>query len=101
MVFIVETKMIANAWMRTRDSAGVTYFKEFLDTTFTMISREYIGLLRGDSVFSGHNVLNDLEQRQLNYIIVMPMKPGSADAILTPRKWVVSERQGVDMCSSH
>lgn len=99
IAFVAETKMIANAWMRTGDSASATEFKEFLDNTFTMIPREQIGLLRGDSGFSGNNVLNDLEQRQLVYIIAMPMKAGLVDAILTPRKWVASETQGVDLCS--
>ncbi|MEI7526820.1 MAG: transposase [Mariniphaga sp.] len=99
IAFVAETKMIANAWMRTGDSASATEFKEFLDNTFTMIPREQIGLLRGDSGFSGNNVLNDLEQRELVYIIAMPMKAGLVDAILTPRKWVASETQGVDLCS--
>jgi hypothetical protein len=99
IAFVAETKMIANAWMRTGDSASATEFKEFLDNTFTMIPRECIGLVRGDSGFSGNNVLNDLEQRQLDYIIAMPMKAGLVDAILTPRKWVSSETQGVDLCS--
>jgi hypothetical protein len=85
--------------MRTGDSTSATEFKEFLDNTFTMIPRGQIGLLRGDSGFSGNNVLADLEQRQLNYIIAMPMKSGLVDAILTPHKWVASKRQGVDLCS--
>ena len=99
IAFVAETKMIANAWMRTGDSASATEFKEFLDNTFTMIPRENIGLLRGDSGFSGNNVLSDLEHRQLDYIIAMPMKAGLVDAILSPRKWVASEIQGVDLCS--
>jgi hypothetical protein len=85
--------------MRTGDSTSATEFKEFLDNTFTMIPRGQIGLLRGDSGFSGNNVLADLEQRQLNYIIAMPMKSGLVDAILTPHKWIASKRQGVDLCS--
>jgi len=101
IAFVAETKMVANAWMRTGDSASATEFKEFLDNTFTMIPRECIGLVRGDSGFSGNNVLNDLEQRQLDYIIAMPMKAGLVDAILTPRKWVSSETLGVDLCSFH
>lgn len=99
IAFVAETKMIANAWMRTGDSTSATEFKEFLDNTFTMIPRGQIGLLRGDSGFSGNNVLTDLEQRQLNYIIAMPMKSGLVDAILTPHKWIASKRQGVDLCS--
>jgi len=81
------------------NSASATEFEEFLDNTFTMVPRDQIGLLRGDSGFSGNNVLNDLESRQLDYIIAMPMKAGLVDAILTPRKWVASETQGVDLCS--
>jgi len=99
IAFVAETKMIANAWMRTGDSASSTEFKEFLDNTFTMIPRSSIGLVRGDSGFSGNNVLNDLEQRDLNYIIAMPMKAGLVEAILNANKWVASEKEGVDLCS--
>jgi len=40
--------MIANAWMRTGDSASAREFMVFFDITFMMISRGQIGLLRGD-----------------------------------------------------
>ena len=99
IAFVAETKMIANAWMRTGDSASATEFKEFLDNTFTMIPRDRIGLVRGDSGFSGNNILNDLEERNLDYIIAMPMKAGLVEAILHARKWVASEIEGVDLCT--
>jgi hypothetical protein len=99
IAFVAETKMIANAWMRTGDSASSTEFKEFLDNTFTMIPRNSIGLVRGDSGFSGNNILNNLEQRELDYIIAMPMKAGLVDAILDTRDWVASETEGVDLSS--
>jgi len=99
IAFVAETKMIANAWMRTGDSASATEFKEFLDNTFTMIPRSRIGLVRGDSGFSGNNILNDLEERELDYIIAMPMKAGLVDAILHAQNWVASEKEGVDLCS--
>jgi len=99
IAFVAETKMIANAWMRTGDSASSTEFEEFLDNTFTMIPRSYIGLVRADSGFSGNNILKDLEKRELDYIIAMPLKAGLVEAILHTRKWVASETEGVDLSS--
>ncbi len=99
IAFLAEPKMIANAWMRTGDSASSTEFKEFLDNTFTMVPRESIGLLRGDSGFCSNNILKYLEKTELKYIIAMPMKSGLVDKILEAKKWVSSERQGVDLCS--
>lgn len=99
IAFLAEPKMIANAWMRTGDSASSTEFKEFLDNTFTMVPRESIGLLRGDSGFCSNNILKYLEKTELKYIIAMPMKSGLVDRILEAKKWVSSERQGVDLCS--
>lgn len=99
IAFLAEPKMIANAWMRTGDSASSTEFKEFLDNTFTMVPRESIGLLRGDSGFCSNNILKYLEKIELKYIIAMPMKSGLVDRILEAKKWVSSERQGVDLCS--
>lgn len=64
-----------------------------------MIPRESIGLIRADSGFSSNRILNDLEQRQLDYIIAMPMKAGLVDAILNHRRWVSSKTQGVDLTS--
>jgi hypothetical protein len=68
MAFLAELKMVANAWMRTGDSTSSTEFKEFLDNTFTMIGQERIGLVRGDSGFSGNEILNDLEYRYSAYV---------------------------------
>jgi hypothetical protein len=99
IAFVAETKMVANAWMRSGNSASATEFKEFLDNTFTMVPRQCIGLLRGDSGFSGNDLLNELERLELPYIIAMPMKAGLVEEILSKRKWVSSEAQGVDLCS--
>ena len=60
--FVAEMKMVANAWMRTGDSASATEFIDFLDNTFAVIPRGQIGLLRGDSGFSGNNVSTYLEK---------------------------------------
>lgn len=99
IAFVAKTKMIANAWMRTGDRASATEFKIFLFNNFTMIPWEYIGVLRGDSGFSGNNVHNELELWQLDYIIALHMKADLVDSMLSRRKWVVSQTQGVDLPS--
>jgi hypothetical protein len=99
MAFVAEPKMVVNGWMRTGDSASSTEFKEFLDNTFTMIGQARVGLVRGDSGFSGNEVLNELEKKGLNYIIALPMKAGLVTRILEPKKWVASSVEGADFCS--
>jgi len=99
MAFLAEPKMVANAWMRTGDSTSSTEFKEFLDNTFTMVGQDRIGLVRGDSGFSGNEILKDLEKRHLSYIIALPMKAGLVSRILDANKWVASRTEGIDYCS--
>lgn len=99
MAFVAEPKMVVNGWMRTGDSASSTEFKAFLDNTFTMIGQDRIGLVRGDSGFSGNEVLKELEKREISYIIALPMKGGLVSRILDSNKWVASRTEGVDHCS--
>jgi hypothetical protein len=98
LAFVAETKMVANGWMRTGDSASSSDFKEFLDNTFTMIPQDRIGLIRADSGFSGNDILKDIEQRGLKYIIALPMKAGLVNEILECKKWQYTH-YGVDHCS--
>lgn len=99
MAFVAEPKMVVNGWMRTGDSASSTQFKEFLDNTFAMIGQDRIGLVRGDSGFSGNEVLKELEKRQINYIVALPMKGGLVSRILEAGNWVASSVEGADFCS--
>lgn len=99
MAFAAEPKMVVNGWMRTGDSSSSTEFKEFLENTFTMIPRQRIGLVRGDSGFCSNEILNELEKRGLDYIIAMPMKAGLVSKILGPNRWVESSTEGADFCS--
>jgi hypothetical protein len=98
IAFVAETKMVANAWMRTGDSASSTEFVEFLDNTFTMLPREKVSLLRADSGFCSNKTLNNLEGRKLRYIIAMPMKAGLVEKILNADGWISSETEGADLC---
>ena len=39
MAFVAGLKMVANAWMRTGDSAASTDFEEFFDELLTIIPK--------------------------------------------------------------
>lgn len=56
LAFLAEPKMVANSWIRSGNSAGNTEFIEFLQNTFTMVPRQKVSLLRGDSGFCSNKI---------------------------------------------
>jgi len=99
IAFLAEPKMIANAWIRSGDSASNTQFIEFLKNTFEMIPAHRVSLLRGDSGFCSNKIFNYLEKSELDYIVAAPMKAGLVDRILEQNKWLTTQTAGIDICS--
>lgn len=87
LAFINELKMVANAWMRTGDSASPTDFEAFLTQTLEIVSPEKIGLVRADSGFSGNTCLSFLESKSLKYVIAMRLNAGIVEKILSCKAW--------------
>lgn len=87
MAFVAETKMVANAWMRTGDSGASTDFKDFFNELLEIIPKERIGLVRADSGFYGNDILNQLEGNQTNYIVSARLNPGLSRRVFEHRAW--------------
>lgn len=87
IAFLNEPKMVANAWMRTGDSASQTDFEAFLTQTLEIVSPEKIGLVRADSGFSGNNCLTFLESKQLKYVVAMRLNSGIVEKVLACKEW--------------
>jgi len=73
ITFVVEVKMVANAWMRTGDSHSSKDFTEFFDELLTIIPVEKIGLFRADRGFCNETIMDRLKQVSLKFIIATRM----------------------------
>lgn len=94
MAFVAETKMVANAWMRTGNSAASTDFEGFFDELLEIIPVKRIGLLRADSGFYGQNILEKLEENQLQYIVATKMNKGLVNKIFYIKNWFPLKEEG-------
>ncbi len=102
LAFVAELNMVANAWMRTGDSASSTDFDRFFDELLGILPSERIGLIRADSGFYGDNTLQRIESHDLTYIIPAHLKAGLTYQIMQQRNWypiVEGEDTGIEYCS--
>ena len=73
IAFIDQTKMIANAWMRSGDTVALSNYHDFLNETFDVCLKDKkVGLVRADSGFYSDSFLSWFEQRKLNYVVGAP-----------------------------
>lgn len=68
IAFIDQTKMVANAWLRSGNTADLSNYENFLNETFDeVLCDKEIGLVRADSGFYSNDFLTWFEKRDLNY----------------------------------
>ena len=84
---LAEAKMIANAWMRTGDSASSTDFTEFFNELLSIIPIDRIGLIRADSGFCIEAIMHQLEEKPLNYILATRMMGPLVRKIFDHKSW--------------
>lgn len=104
MAFVAELNMVANAWMRSGDSAASTDFEAFLEELLDILPAGKIGLLRADAGFYGDKLLYQMEAKELQYIVAAHLKAGLANQILQQKAWYPimdkdDQAQGLDYCS--
>lgn len=102
MAFVAELNMVANAWMRTGNSAAATDFQAFFDELLQILPADQIGLVRADSGFYGEAVLSQLEAHDVSYIVSAHLKSGLANQIFHQKAWYPvqdGEDIGLDYCS--
>lgn len=102
MCFSAELKMVVNAYMRSGDSTASTDMNLFLTEMIDILGKERIGMIRGDSGFSGDPVLTRLEKESLNYIVSARMTGGLVSRIFEQDSWLPltdQEDAGLDCCS--
>ena len=68
---LAESKMVANYWLRSGNTACVNGAPEFLRQTVAALPRHIrLGLVRGDGGFGCESFLQTVEELKLKYIIV-------------------------------
>lgn len=88
MAFIDDLKMVANFWLRPGNTGASSNFHNFLDDTISKLKDKKIGLLRADSGFFSEPILEDLEERNINYIIAAKFYPTIKRTIAKANKWL-------------
>ncbi|MBD3841497.1 MAG: transposase [Campylobacterales bacterium] len=65
IAFIDQTRMVANAWMRSGDTADLNNWEAFLYETFKIVLKDKeVGLVRADSGFYSNEFLKWFEKRK-------------------------------------
>ena len=99
IAFIDQTKMIANAWMRSGDTVALSNYQEFLNETFDVCLKDKkVGLVRADSGFYSDSFLSWFEQRKINYVVAVKFYENIKYTIGNITKWV-SITKGLDVAS--
>jgi len=99
MAFIDQTKMVANAWMRSGNTSDLNNYTGFLNETFDVALKDKkIGLVRADSGFYSNNFLQWFEDRSLNYVVAVKFYQNIKYQIGTVEKWVKINK-GIDVCN--
>jgi hypothetical protein len=99
MAFIDQTKMVANAWMRSGNTADLNNYENFLNETFDIALKDKeIGLVRADSGFYANGFLKWFEKRQLNYVIAVKFYENIKYQIGAVEQWT-NISYGLDVCN--
>jgi hypothetical protein len=101
MAFIDQTKMVANAWMRSGNTSDLNNYDTFLTETFDVaLKNKEIGLVRADSGFYSNNFLKWFEKRDLNYVIAVKFYQNIKFEIGKIEKWV-EITDGLEVCNMY
>ena len=87
IAFIAELRMVANAWLRSGNTASASSFREFLEETLRILKDKTIGLLRADSGFYSETVFSLLEGKNILYVIAAKMQAPLKMEITQLKKW--------------
>ena len=98
IAFIDQTKMVANAWMRSGNTSDLNNYNAFLTETFDVaLKGKDIGLVRADSGFYSNSFLKWFEARDLNYIIAVKFYENIKYQIGSVKEWT-EITNGLDVC---
>jgi len=101
MAFVADTEMVANFWLRQGSTHSANNVTGFLGNTLEKLGNINCSLIRADTGFSNNEFLMDLEERNLNYVIALPMmQPLQRTMANQCGWWPIAENggDGIEIC---
>lgn len=89
MAFVSDSRMVANCWLRAGDAHTANNCEGFLEETLGNLRGKKIGLLRADSGFMSHAIMEHLEraERPIPYIIAARLHRRLQRALVSQGLW--------------
>jgi DDE family transposase len=88
LAILAEAKLVLHAWLRSGNTASARGVKAFLAETLARVPADFrFYAVRADSGFFLSELLEDLEQRALPYVIAVRMNPLLRRAVAGIRQW--------------
>jgi hypothetical protein len=95
MAFVADTCMVANLWLRPGNSHSANNVLAFLDG-LNKLGGKRVALLRADSGFSDQVFLNDLDQRNMHYLIALRLNQPLQSALVDETDWWILD-DGIEL----
>jgi DDE family transposase len=88
LAILAEAKLVLHAWLRSGNTASARGVKAFLAETLARVPADFrFYAVRADSGFFLSELLTELEQRALPYVIAVRMNPLLRRAVAGIRQW--------------
>ncbi len=88
LAFISDVRMIANYWLRPGNTSASTNYLAFLEDTLSRLQGKRVGLVRMDSGFFTKDIIDNLEKKELSYIIACRFNNRIKYSLTHERAWV-------------
>lgn len=88
MAFCAELKMVVHSWMRAGNTNDMSGMDCFLEQLFKIVPPSRIGLVRADSGFYSREVMCEMEESKVDYIIRARMTSALMDKVLQIDEWI-------------
>jgi len=97
IAFINDVKLVANMWLRSGDTSASNNVLGFLEDTLGKLQGKKVSLIRLDSGFFAHDILNYLEAHERNYIVAARFYRPIQREISSRQNWLVLD-EGIEVC---
>ena len=88
LAFISDVRMIANYWLRPGNTSASTNYLAFLEDTLSRLQGKRVGLVRMDSGFFTKDIIDNLEKKELPYIIACRFNNRIKYSLTHERTWM-------------
>jgi hypothetical protein len=97
IAFVNDVKMVANCWLRSGNSSFANNFIGFFEDTLAKFGDKKVGLVRLDSGFCQHELMNYIEQKSMSYIVAAKFIHPIQQLINKQELWITVDA-GIEIC---